>query len=120
LLARHVRAGALPRLDLASSCVDRSFDLGLVELRTPVAMTHLEPVASALPVPDMERRTQRGAVIAGGGLDVHVGERRFGADLSVGDAVHGAAAGQAQSRIADARMQCPQNPERSLFVHTLQ
>src|SRR5262245_3240438 len=83
-------------------------------------MAHLEPAASTLAMPDMQRRTQRRAVVARGGLDVYVGERRLGADLAVGDAVHRASASEAQPRTADALMQCAQNPECSLFVDALQ
>jgi hypothetical protein len=83
-------------------------------------VTHLEPVASALPMPHVERGAESGAVIAGGGLNVHVPERRLRTDLSVGDTVHRASTGQTQSRTADAPMQCAQDPERRLLVHALQ
>ena len=81
--------------------VDRRGDRAVVERRSPVAVRHHEPARLARQlVPDVERRAERRAVVARRRLDVDLAERRALADLAVGDAVHRAAAGQAQPRRA--------------------
>ena len=72
-------------------------------------------------MPHVERGAERGAVVAGGRLDVDLAERRVLADLAVGDAVHRAAAGQAQPRLPASRACTPsQHVERGLLEDRLQ
>ena len=75
--------------------------------------------ALAARVPRFERRAERGAVVAGGGLDEHVLERRVLPDLAVGDAVHRAAAGEAEASDRHARVHAAQHVKRGVFEHAL-
>ena len=66
------------RLDLAAAARrSPAAIVGVVELRTPVAVTHLEPPGAAELMPHVKRRAQRGAVVTGSRLDVDVRERRL-------------------------------------------
>src|SRR5882672_10949631 len=83
-------------------------------------MMHLEAASPAEPVPGVKRGAQRSTVVPGSGLNVHVGEGRLGADLSVGNAVHRAASGKAEPRVLHTCVKRAQDGERRLFVDALQ
>src|SRR5207237_3800468 len=87
LFARDARAYAVPRLDLRAPHVGRRRHRGIVELRAPVAVAHLEATLSTQLVPDVKRRAERGAVVARSGLNVEIRERRFRAHLAIRHAV---------------------------------
>src|SRR5439155_18225382 len=86
------------RLDRPARLVECHRDLGVAELGSPVAVLHHE-LAPYLRVtmPDVERRAESRAVVAGRRLNEDVPEVRARPDLAVGDAVHCAAAGEAES-----------------------
>src|SRR5207249_3578734 len=79
--------------------IECSADLRVVEFGPPVRVLHHEVARCARRgVPRGERRSERRSVVAGRRLDEHVAETRLLADFAVCDAVHRAAAGQAETR----------------------
>ena len=68
----------------------------------------------------VERGAERGAVVAGRRLDEDVAEAGLLADLAVGDAVHRAAAGEAEARAAGGLLHVPEHVERRVLERDLQ
>ena len=82
------------------------------ERRSPVSVVHDEaPGATWELAPHVKGGPEGRPIVAGGGLDIHLPKRRLLADLAVGDAVHGAAARQAEPRLPRPRVQPPEHVE---------
>src|SRR5439155_26658531 len=98
VVPESARSGA-ELVDLRRPRGERRRDRLVAELGTPEGVLHREAVPlTQHMVGDVERRAQGRAIVRGGRLDEDLAERGPLPDLPVGDAVHGAAAGQAELR----------------------
>ncbi len=87
---------------------------------TPVSVLHDESARhSKCLVPDPERRAERRPVVAGGGLNIDVGEGSVRPDLSVRDAVHRASPSHAETGVVRPLPEPVQNVKRALLVNRL-